>query len=533
MGSAWTSVVRSYARLWIVGPPGMGKSCAAFAFACSLKRVGADLYSGRREEKWDVLWIHCSKIEDSALLCILFSGEKEKRTCTISRAQVDAVLESLGDYTVVFLDGYVKERHQHAVLGTCGFWRSKSKKCRRIVVVCSMVSMGKDWRPDLYDDIPAIVASSLESMSISPAMKINATQGDIQEERLFKLFSWTLSDYQAALRTEAFFEHVKTKLTAESSVEMETLMELLEEKFFVVGGSARMMFDVSTQRAMDSLLFALDSTPDITQYLESVSVINRLFSWYPGVIATRPKPCIVSTFVAREIALRIGPAKLQALAKCLAKNPSKDGHLFEMWFFSSLDNGGAHCCTIQDGMLCGDEVWASAGVVRFDPFEDIPLELSQQWLAPIKWNQGGYDAIFLELEDVANTEVSAKQAGFTKKLLVRFVQVTRSKTHSFKVDYYKDLLSRLTLSSLIWLHKVEVCFVVPVDVIGVFTLPVHEVTFRKEAVQAAFYPGTRPRKGALKVAKVVTDICIRVVALEYDMYVKEMGPRVGEKRSKH
>ncbi|KAL3668826.1 hypothetical protein V7S43_006119 [Phytophthora oleae] len=40
----WTAlnanVVKTYAVLWIVGPSGTGKSCAAFAFACSLKRDG-------------------------------------------------------------------------------------------------------------------------------------------------------------------------------------------------------------------------------------------------------------------------------------------------------------------------------------------------------------------------------------------------------------------------------------------------------------------------------------------------------------
>ncbi|KAK1930889.1 hypothetical protein P3T76_013478 [Phytophthora citrophthora] len=38
-------VCKTFAELWIVGPPGTGKSCAAFAFACSLDRTD-----------WDILW---------------------------------------------------------------------------------------------------------------------------------------------------------------------------------------------------------------------------------------------------------------------------------------------------------------------------------------------------------------------------------------------------------------------------------------------------------------------------------------------
>ncbi|KAG7378043.1 hypothetical protein PHYPSEUDO_010604 [Phytophthora pseudosyringae] len=468
----WKSVVQSYAALWVVGPPGTGKSCAAFAFACSLKRGGAELNGGQREEKWEVLWIHCSEEEmGDPLYCILFSGDDEKRTCTISRSQVDAVLELVNDYTVVFLDGYGKERDQR-----------------------------DDWRPDLYRDIPSTVASSLKSMAISPAPKSNTIQSVIQEQQLFKLFSWTLKDYQEALKNHEFFEHVRANLTAESSVAVETRMELLDEKFFVVGGNARLMFDGSTESAMDSLLFVLDTIRGINQYLEAAvgcssgSVVNRLFSWYPGIIASRPQPSNVSTFVAREIGLRTGPAQLQDLAKCLAKNPAMAGWLFDMFFFSLLTNGGA---TIRDEDRC-EEVWVSNEVVRFDPDGEIPLALSQQWLAPLKWNQAGYDAVFFESKDLDDTDGNARDAGFTTKVFFRIVQVTRSETHSFKVDYYKDLLSRFTNRA--------------------FILPVDEVTFRREGMSPVFYPSKRTGEVELNAAKVATDICIRVVALEYDMW---------------
>ncbi|KAE9106820.1 hypothetical protein PF005_g13298 [Phytophthora fragariae] len=103
------------------------------------------------------------------------------------------------------------------------------------------------------------------------------------------------------------------------------------------------------------------------------------------------------------------------------------------------------------------------------------------------------------------------------KIFVRIVQVTRSETPSFKVEYYKDLLTRFTVRQSMWLHAVEVCFVAPSDVVSEFTLPVDEATFRREGVEPVFH------------SKIVaTDICIRVVALENEMW----RPKVGLKRFK-
>ncbi|KAF4037477.1 hypothetical protein GN244_ATG10211 [Phytophthora infestans] len=137
------SVVEKYATLWVVGPPGTGKSCAAFAFACSTTR----------DDGWDVLWIHCSG-EAGNLLCVLFRGEFDKQTCTIDRNEIQFLLSMLSEKAVVFLDGYVKTRDECVVLWPCQKWRQQNKEHHRLVVVCSMVSMGKDYRPETWKTIP-------------------------------------------------------------------------------------------------------------------------------------------------------------------------------------------------------------------------------------------------------------------------------------------------------------------------------------------------------------------------------------------
>ncbi|KAF4030108.1 hypothetical protein GN244_ATG18118 [Phytophthora infestans] len=60
----------------------------------------------------------------------------------------------LSEKAVVFLDGYGKTRDECVVLWPCQKWRQQNKEHHRLVVVCSMVSMGKDYRPETWKTIP-------------------------------------------------------------------------------------------------------------------------------------------------------------------------------------------------------------------------------------------------------------------------------------------------------------------------------------------------------------------------------------------
>jgi hypothetical protein len=59
--------IETYALLWVVGPPGMGmgKSCAALVFACSLDR-----------SQWDVVWIHYLR-HGEHFNCVCLHGDKK------------------------------------------------------------------------------------------------------------------------------------------------------------------------------------------------------------------------------------------------------------------------------------------------------------------------------------------------------------------------------------------------------------------------------------------------------------------------
>ena len=62
-------------------------------------------------------------------------------------------------------------------------------------------------------------------------------------------------------------------------------------------------------------------------------------------------------------------------------------------------------------------------------FSEVPMlpDDGGVWLKPMKWNQGGYDAIFID-----------KTSG-----RIRFVQLTRGDSHSFKIGYFYKFLQML------------------------------------------------------------------------------------------
>ncbi|TDH72546.1 uncharacterized protein CCR75_005708 [Bremia lactucae] len=71
-----------------------------------------------------------------------------------------------------------------------------------------------------------------------------------------------------------------------------------------------------------------------------------------------------------------------------------DGHFFELWFFAKLLYGGFECFKIGvNGDTFLHDAWISTTELQyFDPNAYVPVNQSKQWLAPLSWNQGGYDA---------------------------------------------------------------------------------------------------------------------------------------------
>ena len=65
-------------------------------------------------------------------------------------------------------------------------------------------------------------------------------------------------------------------------------------------------------------------------------------------------------------------------------------------------------------------------------------------MKPAKWNQGGYDAVFID----------------ESQKLVRFVQVTRGDSHSLKLKYFRDFLVKQEQEVGYKVETLEIVFVV-------------------------------------------------------------------------
>ena len=143
------------------------------------------------------------------------------------------------------------------------------------------------------------------------------------------------------------------------------------------------------------------------------------------------------------MATKCGPdlVKNLALVTRCEKNPAMDGCMFEMWFFALLRFGGVTLC---DDLGNKQEEWAPSIAITFTDIPTLPDDHGV-WLKPFKWNQGGYDAIFVD-----------KTCG-----RVRFVQVTRGDSHSFKIEYFYSFLAKLRDSaSSFEIRALEIVFLV-------------------------------------------------------------------------
>lgn len=243
--------------------------------------------------------------------------------------------------------------------------------------------------------------------------------------------------------------------------------------------SLGLMFAVPVNTAMASLDKAIRELASKSEHLIGVlarGAINRLRAEYHHA-ANRKETCFVSEYVARKFAALHGPKLLQQVATLCDVNPAMDGYLFEAWFFASLKAWGVKCCYLevykQRRRVCASRYNV------FDPkHESIAVSLENAiWLAPVKWNQGGYDAVFIDKAEC----------------IVRFVQVTRAQNHKFDPDDFIKLLVKLAMHADmmgVQLKAVVLYFVVPMERLKTFTCPVSSQDFGTSVIQHTSVAGS-------------------------------------------
>ncbi|KAI8891531.1 hypothetical protein BC833DRAFT_613727, partial [Globomyces pollinis-pini] len=319
-------------------------------------------------------------------------------------------------------------------------------KNRRLVIVCSM---SRRYKAKLEED-----------------KMVNLEE--------FLVYSWKFEEYNAAVDEVEFFNSVSHQLHSSNAFETNaeenpspSRYDLILSKFYFAGGCSRFMFQYTTDEVISVLEESVDSIRDVEGYCKATTgdrsngVINRLFGLHLiGKSRKKSKSFIISQFACYCLAVKLGPDLINHLSKVIEhdSNPVMKGWLFEMWFFACLRNGGVTLIDID-----GRESlkWPQASSIERLDMESVQIipDDTGLWLKPLKWNQGGFDAVFI----YASCETPNKPRNF-----VRFVQVTCGQTHTFKIQYFRELLT--VLGNHFEIHFVEVFFLVEQAKIGLFEI---------------------------------------------------------------
>ncbi|KAK5665313.1 hypothetical protein QVD99_008145 [Batrachochytrium dendrobatidis] len=328
---------------WILGPPGTGKSTTVLAFSSTLDK-----------NDWVVTWIHL--YIDCYPVCVRLEGDS-KKSQEIYDSNIDKLFDILhkvdeSKQHIVFIDGYTSNGQKHIdVQQACYSWLEEDREKRRLVVVCSMSSR---YKAKLEED-----------------MLLNLKQ--------FNVYSWKEEEYIHAVQNDEFFNHVKAVLDSDLQIDS-SREDLVRSKLYFAGASARCMF-----------LFA---TKDVIQQTYGlVTFVNDIFPYVKGTIGDQSNNVSICRVM---LAIKAGPDLIRKLVKATRHdgNPSMNGWMLEMWFFASLRYDGVNLFDENDNEF---QTWPASNFKTLDinAFPALP-ENNGVWFKPNKWNQGGFDAIFLD-----------------------------------------------------------------------------------------------------------------------------------------
>ena len=423
-------VIKKSVRGWILGPPGTGKAISSFAFALKLPR-----------SEWIISWLSVGDVNSSPSF-VRFC-EKDKLVGQFPGPLWLADLEDTlnvddleGKKHILFVDGIKCFYQQSLLIRACMTWAKKGPNTNRLVFITSMSARFK-------------------------AKHEEDVRNNVEEHRVY---SWTLKEYLSAVSNETFFNSVKDILDStihvqefnSTVIEKEKIAsrnDLVTSKHYFAGGSCRFMFQYSTEVVIKELHECMRSAKDLHAYVDSnmsiysSDVVNHLFGYYEQ----HEYSSVISDFAIRLIACTLDPSLVNRMINFFkAKhNPALHGALLELWFFSSIEANGLELYDRKEG---SSETWPKCDCMEFNPNTVSGLPSYPIWLKPLRWNEGGYDAVYVD----------------TNKNHTRFVQATRADEHPFKIWYFSNLLTKF--SSIFETKTLEICFVVPIDKVSTFKI---------------------------------------------------------------
>ena len=423
------TVTKERGMVSVHGPPGCGKSFAVYAFICTLLDMN-----------YVITWVHLPKRRSPSY--VRFNNKrKEQGKVEWDKMKTLLDFDSQGRVHIFILDGIVKTgKYVEDVMIACNDWMTADlERCRQIAV-----------------------------SSMSCPVLFTADEERDYNLRWVSCHSWAIEDFKDAVKNSHLLKQIEHKLDAHLDDEVLkvhlkrdrerplTIDDKLQSKFYFAGGSSRSMFDLTTKQVIENVNVDVTRAPDLFPFLSGAvternhEAVNRLLDTYVDDAAVeRCKP--ISTCAALAIARKLGSqlmTELRTVLKSISRNPGLNGLLWEMWVSSKLAIDGL---TVQEKFGNTDTwatcVWDASPVLEFNVRGPKPLidENKSTWLKPDHWQQGGYDIVQINVQDRS----------------FRFVQVTRSQSHSFKTEYFEALLNQVKIIWGLQIDHLEICFLVP------------------------------------------------------------------------
>jgi hypothetical protein len=407
--------------LVVEGPPGIGKSVGAWAWVCCqsmhFKKSG--------------LWIH---VDDFVFpSCVYLGPEGCKSLIIYSNEVIDTMKSASVDFLV--FDGYKSTLKNKDALKYIF-----PRKTKRLGVVISSLAGG--IMPDQFGKFSPFIG-------------------------FWEHGPWLLENYVAACANTDFFESVKNNFDpydddvigdpSSEEVQIATCRAQVEEKFYYAGASARWMFANTVHSVQAHVARYVDQVKNYENFLneghgiQSSESSNHLLMRYQGI--NGPETFFVSQYALKMLLHASGGKSDLRRAYALAKqhnNPAFLGWVVEFDFVEQLSESCANSAKVINlyNNLKSNVFWKVSSVKSFDPHS--PFEepwLLNQFRRPIKWNQGGYDAVCL-----------LKAGG---KIVLHFILVTRGRTHKMKMKFFASLAAKVSAEYPTEHIGVEISLILP------------------------------------------------------------------------
>ena len=343
----------------------------------------------------------------------------------------------------------------------------------------------------------------------------------------FTLHSWTLDEFiegflnEDGSRSPLFEENVELfkkeweiaegndrKRDSDGMRKVLSIEEIISQKYFVTGGSARWMLSKTRAEAEAAIRESIGYASNIPAILEfqvgpqsSMAKTHLYFSseTTDGLMTFS----IVSERATHILAEMGGQAAIKALYghARIANNPAFLGWIVEADFFDrckrntlTLREKGAEAAT---RMPCPNKPleFDCDELQRLSNLKDksrlqrairnlLPsLETSPSVCKPMAWNQGGYDVIRILKGPVVPTEETSE---VKESYHLLYGQVTKSDTHSLKLKFFEQFAGFVAAAGYI-VSSIEIGFIVPSGQVDVFRITPGKVDYSGRLIQHEVY----------------------------------------------